>query len=333
MSFQFILGWLLIQFLNANPNQTIATQATISSAIVPAAPSDFLIISNDSGDTWTGMTKGLPEEIMAGAILATENTYFLGTSQGLFRGSAKLPVPGWHKEILQPSFVTGVFPGKQGPYAISSWNGIYRFQPSTGQWNQIDKGLKDKSSYAVLETKQGHIYTGSESGIYRSTDHGLTWQHLLDPGSIHSLAEINGTLFAVGSHRLWKSKDGAKWTRTLEPDLLPFSVNQANAGIVALVAGPEFAGYRSANEVMLSSDNGASWKPMFASLPKSLHTISDLKQIGNTLFACSNEGIFRSTDHGSTWEHIVALPEDNKGNFYKLYVNGQQLIAMRMTGC
>jgi hypothetical protein len=327
MSYQFILGWLLVQFLNTNAKPTV--ENINGPSIVPTVPS--LIVSADGGDTWQGMSTGLPEEIMLRTILATETNYYLGTSIGLFSG--RLPAPEWQKETFRESFVTGLFHGKQGPYAISSWNGIYQYRAISKQWIQIDQDLKDKSSHTVLETQQGHLYTGSESGIYQSTDHGKSWKHVFDPGPIHFFAEIDGVIFAGGSHRLWRSEDGKTWIRTMNPDLFPAMISTIDDAVITITSGPEFAGYRPANEVMLSSDNGANWKRMFTSLPKSLHSINDLKKIGDVLFACSSEGIFRSSDAGSTWEHIVALPADNKGNFYKLYVNGHQLIALRMSGC
>jgi photosystem II stability/assembly factor-like uncharacterized protein len=193
--------------------------------------------------------------------------------------------------------------------------------------------MPDKTVYAVLEAANGNLYAGCETGIYESTNHGVSWKLVHDPGTVQRLLETDGTILAISNERLWRSTDGSTWTRAMSNGLTPFYVTSTDHAILAITRGQEFAGLRLGNEVYRSTDSGLTWSVLFEKLPGALSGIFEIKKAGNAWIAAGNEGIFRSTDNGHRWTQVVAPPEDNRGVFYKLYVIGQQLFALRVQGC
>jgi hypothetical protein len=71
---------------------------------------------------------------------------------------------------------------------------------------------------------------------------------------------------------------------------------------------------------------------MFTSLPKELKNIYDIVQTGNTYFAATNTGIYKSDNNGASWEKTVTLPLD-KGVNFKLVVEGDTLFVLQAPGC
>ena len=329
MSIQLICFWFLVQLTSSKP------ALPVSICNDPSGPSiyqDYLITSVDGGTTWQGLTNGLISESRPGSVIVAGDTYFLGTMDGLYTSHTNLPVATWHKESGPDQDVTGIFPGKDGVYATSHWRGFYHQQPN-GQWSPMHTNLEDKTVYAILETGNGLLYIGCESGIYVTNNHGQSWQPVFDPGAVISLKEFDGTLFACTGNALWRSTDRKAWFQSMADELYPFMITASQEGLISIANGPEFARYRPPREVMLSTDSGHSWNPMFKALPASLRSINDIATVDNHIYASSNLGIFRTSDKGAHWQHLVALPDDNKGNFYKLIVNGRQLIALRLQGC
>jgi photosystem II stability/assembly factor-like uncharacterized protein len=172
------------------------------------------------------------------------------------------------------------------------------------------------------------------TGIYRSTDAGVTWQHVglarsekigrmaIDPRDSDVVyVAAQGPLWAAGGERgLYRTTDGGRtWNRILyvseetgisdvvldprNPDLLYAASYQRRRHVGILIGGgPEGAIYRSA-------DAGASWHKLTNGLPT--------RDVGRIALALSPQnpdvvyasiasqgdqtGFYRSADRGETW--------------------------------
>jgi len=251
----------------------------------------------------------------------------------LYTGYAGIPTPKWKQDEFVAKDVTYFADGKQGLYVVSYWNGIYQRQAESGLWSKVCELVDKKPFFTFIESSSGSILGGGENGIYKSDDHGKSWNQVYENVGVNMLSETNGVLYACSWRGLLRSKDGGNhWEVSLPGNTTVFRTRTVDAGIIALVEGQQFQGVWSPNEVMISKDKGQSWKPMFSSLPKELKNVYDIVQVGTTYFAATNTGIYTSNNNGVSWEKSVAIPQD-KGTNFRLVVEGDTLYVLQAPGC
>ena len=182
---------------------------------------------------------------------------------------------------------------------LGSGDGVYKSVDAGATWKNV--GLKDSRqiSRIVVDPNNpsivyvgalGHAYGPSaERGVYKSTDGGATWQHVLDRGP------------SIGVADLAISQD--------HPNILFAAMWNAHRppwSIYAPLNGPGSNLYRS-------TDSGATWQLMRAPvMPKDdlgrigVAVSSDGKRV-YALIEAKKGGLYRSDDGGDTW--ILANPD------------------------
>lgn len=332
--------WFLSVFSSA-PHTVVTT--TVAPPLCNSVNSDsdpfycqqknVLLATDDGGNTWKDLTGNLPSTVTPSCVWLDEKEWLLGAAEGLYTGNPGIPSTKWKQDELVPKDVTYFVEGKDGLYFVSNWNGIYQKQASSGLWTKVSGLLNNRPFFTFTESDQGALISGAENGIYKSDDHGKTWEHVYENVGVNMIDEIDGVLLACSWRGLLASKDGGNhWEVALPGNTTVFRTRAVQGGIVALVEGQQFQGVRSPNELMFSKDKGMTWKPMFASMPKELKNLYDLVEVGTTYFAATNTGIYKSADHGTTWEKTVSVPQD-KGGFFKLVVEGNTLFLLQTPGC
>lgn len=320
--------WLLIQSFHTTSLQNCRPLET-----TPVIEPGTIMSSADGGKTWRDLSYGLPSVIMPISLEAIGDDLYLGAQEGLYKGSSSLMMPNWKRDQLAHKDIIGIFSGRQGPYALSLHMGIFHYEPLTGMWNPMHERLQDKYIHSMTETRNGHLFAGCESGLYHSADRGKSWQIILQKGPVYQLLESGQTLMARTHQGVWHSADGGKkWNRSLQTIHAPFHVGQAGDRLVAISHGDAQFGIATPNVVYLSSDMGVTWAPATELVTPSLYSIHDLQQVGDTLYACSGEGIFRSDNMGATWISLLRKPENN-GGFFKMLIHHQTLFVLFMNGC
>jgi photosystem II stability/assembly factor-like uncharacterized protein len=293
---------------------------------------NVLIATSDGGDTWKDYTGNFPSTFTPSCFWITQSGWLLGAAEGLYIGNQGIPSTKWEQDELVPKDITYFVTGKKGLYLVSNWNGIYQKQ-SSGLWTKVSGLINNRPFFSFAEASNGNLISGSENGINMSSDHGKTWKKVYENVGINMVDEVNGVLYACSLRGLLSSKDGGEhWEVSLPGNTAVFRTRSIDAGIVALIEGQQFQGVRSPNEIMLSKDQGMTWNPLFASMPKELKNIYDFVQVGTFYFAATNTGIFKSADHGATWVKTVSVPQD-KGAFFKLIVEGETLFLLQTPGC
>ena len=304
---------------------------------------NVLFATTDAGNTWKDFTGNLPSTSIPSCFWITQKEWLLGAAEGLYIGNQDMSTdssrsvignssPKWKQDEFVPRDVTYFVQGKQGIYLVSHKDGIYQHQ-SSGSWTKISGLVNNRPFFTFTESSKGALIGGFENGMYKSDDHGKSWKQVYENVGVNMINEYDGVLYACSWRGLLRSTDGGNhWDIALPGSTTVFRTRMVNAGMVALVEGQQFQGVWGSNEVKISTDKGKNWKPMFGAVPKDFKNIYDLVEVGNTYFAATNTGIFKSKDGGVTWEKTVAVPQD-KGVSFRLVVEGDTLFVLQAPGC
>lgn len=170
----------------------------------------------------------------------------------------------------------------------------------------------------VAADSNGNIYAtasrGHGSDLFRSKDKGETWAITLPRYSISSMAfKNNGDIFACTGNPmgaadvLRSSDDGLTWTKLARPGIYPIKIVFSQSGIV-------FVGDRGGEDVYKgqvyrSTNNGDSWEE--TGFPDSVGVRSMIINDNGDIFAGTQNGIYRSSDHSNTWELVYKGSSEN----------------------
>ena len=154
----------------------------------------------------------------------------------------------------------------------------------------------------------GHPSTGGNTGLIKSNDGGITWEHVSNviepPVDFHAMAiskqnpeTIIG--FDSGARGLFKTVDAGQTWETLEP---PEYVS-------ALTISPDdseliFAG--TGNGIFRSDSGGKSWTHLNAYQGLSVHALA-FDDKGKLFASVKTFGIVQSNDFGDSWESLIHI--------------------------
>lgn len=292
-------------------------------------PGDGVYKSEDGGKSWTN--KGLKESQQIGAIVVhpkQSNTVWVA-AYGPHRGS------GGER---------GVFKTTDGG---KTWTNVLHPSDHTGCWELHMDPRDPDVLYAVAHQRQRYLSTaimgGDESGIYKTTDGGTTWNRLTNGLPQKMVGRIGMAVSPVDPDRLFavveakEKKDrgtyastdaGASWTRV--GDYVSTYPNYCQkvycdpSNVNRLIAMDMF------NQV--STDGGKSWSRLGEDLKHVDNHVLwiDPKQPRHMLSGCDG-GLYETFDAGSTWQFHGNLPlceiykvaVDDVKPFYNVYVGTQ----------
>jgi photosystem II stability/assembly factor-like uncharacterized protein len=309
---------------------TTNTEATATETVqqkpykVWKSASKIVFQSTDNGQTWQDVSAGLPEGVEIGCIYAGGGEVFLGFENGLFRSVANSGTPIWKPELLLDHRITGIIPGQAGLYACSNGRGFFQELSGTGVWLPMHKALEDQSVYTVLETADGTVFIGSNSGITTSTNGGKTWKGVFDEAVVTNLITVNGVLLGTASRGVIRSTDGGvHWDWVLTNSGAAVAIDRTKGGLGAIT----YDGGKQ--QFYTSKDSGSTWQQMDDNaLP--FRFSSDIKAAGDYLFVSEATGILRSSDQGNTWELVFPSKDNSMFNFV---VSGKVIFAIPLGGC
>jgi len=166
------------------------------------------------------------------------------------------------------------------------------------QWTQ---STQTEGRFVTAMTLYGDtLFTAtSDSGVYRSTDHGNTWSAAKTglPRDILTITSTGTVLFAGRDAGVYRSTNhGGTWT--------PTNTGLTNPAVYALlVTGTTLLAGTAGNGVFRSADNGASWTASNAGMATAI--IQAFAGSGSNIFAGTRSGgVYRSIDNGSTWTQV-----------------------------
>jgi photosystem II stability/assembly factor-like uncharacterized protein len=187
------------------------------------------------------------------------------------------------------------------------------------------------TALAVDPTDSDFVYAGTPTGIRKSSDGGRTWSTVLRPGNY-----IVGSAFVIpptrpdvvyvatsivgpagcgvntptpcrGSNWLYASANGGKTWRAAR---LPLTVAGSSILLAVDPLRPTTLYLAHTQQVLTSTDAGASWRSIVAGTPKRdvSSLVVDPRRSGTAYLVEGLHGdVLKTTDGGDTWTHVGLL--------------------------
>ncbi len=279
--------------------------------------------STDQGRNWTEANNGLPSgnfrqftvvgnTLYAGAGDVYDFSFDTLANRGVYRSSdngqswvainAGLPSGGSQGEAIFP--LIGSFAVKGATLFAMTDAGLFRLNENAANWVSIPStGLPNRNAFAPRIVASGNSLVvsggnGPGSGLYRSTDDGLTFTQSQSAGFIGSLV-ANGDDVYAGGHfgvGIYFSSDQGRTFKRLNN-----SLTNTDIAVLALSGTNLFAGTGGLG-VFLLTNNVQSWSEANAGLAEEDKLINTVAANGATLLAGTlGRGVLRSLDHGQQW--------------------------------
>lgn len=276
---------------------------TIIDASVFIGATDFgsmgLVRSDDWGQTWVQDNDGIISAfaLKTGGIAKIDTFLFVGMySGGIYKRSINTST--W--EIVSgPQMLLKSPPDSPSTYYLGIW-GIL---------------AKDSNLYAM----------NTNSGLFRSTDLGATWQQITSNAGggfdRRGLAVNNNVLYLGGDGAVFISTDNGNFWNNYHANVFGAARISAYAFIDSFV----FAGHMNLGYgIRRSTDGGHFWIAKNEGLPPGAsRNIHRLAKIGSTLFAATAAGIYFTSDYGESW-NTTAFPVQYVS---ELHAHGSTLFA------
>ena len=179
----------------------------------------------------------------------------------------------------------------------------------SGSWTQINGGLPSGRWVAPVDddwNDGSHLYTGTSTGLYRTTNSGSSWTEVLSVNPVWvAISPVDGDIAyaLLNANASVTTNDGVSWTTTSD---WGFAAGNARR----IVAHPTeaqtvfvtFSNYAEAAHVIRSTDLGVTWTDVTGDLPK--QPVNDiLIDPDNTSdwYIATDVGIWKSVNGGANW--------------------------------
>jgi photosystem II stability/assembly factor-like uncharacterized protein len=344
----------------------IASGPNLLAAVKADCPTSINIFkSTDNGVTWTG-TAGLAGNIVNSLAIKKGVVWAFFSALPNQSGVARSTDNGNTWQIV-PSVITNAGESIVSDNAIivAEDNFIWRSTDDGVSWDVVEQfALTGIASFAKAGTK---LFGAARAGIESSTDNGANWSFEPFSDGAFSFSAVGSTIYLGSNSKVFKSTDlGGTWIDMSTGlgkggiQALLYDGTNLFAGTPADAAGiyrstnggqswdPAAAGLPIASEIRSlisfgpyvfagmqgdgiwrSSDHGDTWSKTDvnnALLSHALVLAFCVKD--NSLFAGAINGIYRSTDGGTTFERTLdGFPPNIGVTAYSLAASGGNVIA------
>jgi photosystem II stability/assembly factor-like uncharacterized protein len=197
---------------------------------------------------------------------------------------------------------------------------LYISRDSGKSWiESIEARQRFGTCWSLLSIDSGYILAGTDDGVLRSKDYGMTWERVFWPppyGSGSSLLLSKAGSVFVGTHNnIFRSTDnGNHWGKVADSTVVNryvWAFGQTPDG--TLIAGCSSGITNGANGVLISTDDGTTWKRTSNNglIDKNIAGVAGYDGGFSQAIFLSTElgGNYISTDKGLSWK---MLPIDNR---------------------
>jgi photosystem II stability/assembly factor-like uncharacterized protein len=207
-------------------------------------------------------------------------------------------------------------------YVPTNWRGVFKTTDGGASWEQISSGLPAMvNGLAIDPLNRSTLYAGigdescweyrrcGSSGVFKSVDGGASWSYSglaghwvgpvvvspQDPSTIYAAGFLpsaagGASAWSWGSPSFFRSTNGGQsW------DVLSLPVPSIDG--VAIDPRQPRTAYVFGGSLLKTTDGGETWNVLL----DSVRTLAIDPHDSITLYAGTNNGVFRSTDGGASW--------------------------------
>lgn len=324
----------------SNIKEGVIDDSDVFSMIVDPSRPSVMFLSACSGiyrsDNYGGQfrkVEGIPDSARRTRSLrmdpANRNTVYAGTTEGLYK--TEDGGEHWTRSTDPDVIVNDVYVDPRNPKHVllaTDRSGILASEDGGGRFEASNTGFSQRQVSALLADNRSHgtLYAGVINdkvygGVFSSSDEGRTWKQESDGlrgRDVFVLGQsADGTLLAGTSNGVFRL-DGNSWVG-------------ANA-----VAAPD----PPAPEKPRPERHTRRRHRIVEAKPKEpepIHgRVTALAASGDTWYAATGFGVFRSANRGEQWEQVLAPHDANSffhdGEYLALAVSGQTVFAGRREG-
>ncbi len=297
--------------------------------------------SIDAGATWTNI--GLPNSYKIGRIVIDPrrpDSIYVAVAGKLF---------GTNPE-------RGVY---RSPDGGNSWEQLFAIDDTTGCIDIVidsASGTLLASMWTRYRNPQNRVVGGINSGIYKSTDGGTTWNQLLfglpTPSSIIgriglTIEQTTGTIYSIYANHpgsfigIYKSVNlGLSWTTVVDISDLADIYNGFGwyFGQIRVASGNPDQVYALGVQLYRSTDGGVNWDTLGYGVHADHHDMYIDPNNINNIYDGSDGGVGFSSDGGDSWTSFNSMPSTqfyavtvDPSNSNILYGGAQDNGSMRST--
>ena len=244
---------------------------------------------------------------------------------------------------------------------VAGRQGLLHTEDAGEHWHERNKGYIGNEVVDIIKASDGTLYAGTYSlGMFKSTDHGQSWTfssyNLENPYIMLIAAHPTEpqTVFVTTNGGIYASHDGAlTWQRVArdffgESELLPGIAHfhgiafDPEDPLRIYVGGGGDQYSPTGAGISRSEDGGTSWKQANVGFETDVHVSKIVVDKNNPslIYATtqgptnfqektgSGHGVFKSTDHGSTWKKINSGLETVETNTLALDPNDSDVLYL-----
>ncbi|HLX13018.1 MAG TPA: T9SS type A sorting domain-containing protein [Bacteroidota bacterium] len=295
------LTWKAADYtVNSRDDKNILCIAASGASVAAGLPGGWLLMSTDSGATWTHVYIGRSDDVTA--LYASGNTFYAGTNSG---GGFSWTIgvsSGWNSlgTAINNEHLTAFYANGSTLYAsaIYGYPSFWSSPDSGATWTTITAPSGASNIYS-MGVFGGLLYVGTNNGVFSSTNNGTNWS-----AKISGMSDVGismclsaGKIYVAGYNGVYSMATGGTSFTQVSSAFGCSTIFSSATGVFVGSTGTYPSGPTG---VLLSTDGGTTWKDRNSGLAGT--TVEAMMVNGSTVYATTKTaGLFSTTDNGTTW--------------------------------
>lgn len=275
-----------------------------SGSTLLVAESLGLAVSNDGGQTFSGVT-GLLDTTYVTDLAVCGSSLFAGTTaNGLLRSDDSGLT--WQQVTLPVVDFATVYVmslASEGPNMVVNTQGWTHYSSDFGQTFQITTSGIETAEPLCFHFDGTDLFCGSRDGVFRSTDLGVSYVPLLQDGSWTEAYLVHNGIHLAGSKSrgVLRSTDaGASWSRSVG-DIKAWEIECMTTDGTYLYTGTVW------NGVHRYDPNDQTWTALTDGLAEYDNYANDVGVVGPNVIHFATGRSWYSSDQGDSWSQVTGM--------------------------
>lgn len=310
-------------------NEDISTWAFVASGedLYFATNAGVLKAKYNDTNTLTNINNGLPPQGTAATAITFFDNKLYATVDGFkLENDEVIGVGGiyvsedngetWAADTIINNGMRSLY-ASGNTLLAGTYTGLFYKDATATEWT-LSEDVGEYNGVIDITKFGDKYYAASFNGVYSSAD-AISWTQIVSPSLplfVLFLDNYNGKI-SCGAYGLNESADGNTWT-AVNSGLVASTINMILDNGTDLIISTTTNG-------MFSWSNGT-WKEINNGLADPSGVLG-LARDGNTLYACSGIGPYKSTDNGNSWLPIYGQPGEERF-FERLVVQDHRLYGL-----